>query len=122
MGDIEILLYDYCHPDYYDYLTVVMKKHLIYIMNNQLNDNVYDNSINYVCVYHDYCQLLPISIIINLRKVHASLSKLHIFLLAADLIALKKTSKDFPKNLVPFSMIEAVMQFTFTTNCSIREY
>ena len=29
-------------------------------MNSELND---DNSINYVCVYHDYCQLLPISTI-----------------------------------------------------------
>ena len=24
-------------------------------MNSQLNDKIYDNSINYVCVYHDYC-------------------------------------------------------------------
>ena len=39
-------------------------------MNSQLNDKVYDNSINYVCVHHDYCLLLLISIIINLTKGH----------------------------------------------------
>jgi len=31
-------------------------------MNSQLNDKIYDNFINYVCVYR---WLLPISIIIN---------------------------------------------------------
>jgi len=72
MGDIETLLHDYCREQIsrlswlLPILTVVMKKH----SGSQLNDKIYDHSINYVCVYHDYCQLLPISIIINLRKAH----------------------------------------------------
>ena len=39
-------------------------------MNSQLDDKIYDNSVNYVCVYHDYFRLLLISIVINLRKAH----------------------------------------------------
>ena len=36
-------------------------------------------------------------------------SKPHISLLAVDLVALKETSRDFPKNLVPPSVIDFVM-------------
>ena len=55
--DIEILLHGYCHEQISQLLPIDSsneKTHDI-IMNSQLNDKIYNNSINYVCVYHNYC-------------------------------------------------------------------
>jgi len=55
------------------YLAVVMKK--TFNMNSQLNEKIYENSINYVCVYHHYYTIIAgywmsILIITTLRKAH----------------------------------------------------
>jgi len=71
MGNIEIFLHDYCqYHDYHDYcLFDYSNENTLNIMNSHLNDKIYDNSFNYVCL----SRLLPVIAdfdIINLRKAH----------------------------------------------------
>ena len=64
MGNIEIFLHD-CQYHLFDY----SNENTLNIMNSHLNDKIYDNSFNYVCL----SRLLPVIAdfdIINLRKAH----------------------------------------------------